>query len=201
MLLPELFLLSCSLGPTVPPKPSVDEQEKLSMIKFEEVLEATANLPHDETRALVREGFFEIIEKYPDSYIAEESYFRLILSYLEDFYPPEEKRAEELYREYFQKYQNPKLGNVINQTMARFYYRTGNWKKLVAFTVPYLRDYVKTGKLSNPLFIFFYSEAKFNMNDLKEARNGYNTLIRHFPGSHEAKISKDRLNVIQSKGF
>jgi tetratricopeptide (TPR) repeat protein len=201
MLLTELFLLSCSLGPTAPPKPSVEEQERLSLKKFEEVLEATANLPQDETRGLVREGFYEIIEKYPDSYLAEESYLRLILSYLEDFYPPEEKKAEELYREYFQKYPNPKLGNPINEYMARFYYRTGNWEKLVVFTVPYLRNYVKTGKLTNPLFMFFYSEAKFNMNDLKEARIGYKTLIRHYPNSHEAKISKDRLNVIQSKGF
>jgi hypothetical protein len=201
MLLSEILLFSCAMAPKAPPKPSVEEQERLSMKKFEEVLEATANLPQSETREMVREGFYEIIDKYPDSYLAEESYFRLIISYLEDFYPPKEKRAEELYREYFDKYPAPKLNNVINDTMVRYYYRTANWEKLVAFTVPYLRSYAETGKLINPLFIFFYSEAKFNLNDLKEARTGYRTLINHFPKSQEARISKDRLKFIESKGL
>lgn len=203
MLLPECFLLSCAVAPPreEPPKLVVEEQDRLSMIKFEEVLEATANLPHDETRPMVREGFYYIIAQYPDSYLAEESYFRLIISYLEDFYPPEEKRAEELYRDYFEKYPKPRLNNAINDTMARHYYRNGKWEKLLAFSVPYLRDYVKTGKLPNPLFIFFYSEAKFNLTDLKEAKTGYKTLIRHFPKSHEARIAKDKLKILQSKGF
>jgi TolA-binding protein len=203
ILFSEFYLLSCAVAPPKeePSEISVEEQDRLSMEKFEELLESTANIPHDKTRPMAREGFYEIIDKYPDSYLAEESYFRLIISYLEDFYPPEEAKAEAIYREYFEKYPKPRLNNAINDTMVRFYYKTGSWEKLVAFSIPYLSDYVKTGTLKAPLFLFFYSEGKFNLNDLKEARIGYKTLIHYFPNSREAKIAKEKLKIIQSKGF
>jgi TolA-binding protein len=202
-----IILLIVSFGPALfscalpvkerPVTLPVEEQEKKSMEKFNEMLEMTANVPRHTVVPQIEQGYYDIISNYPDSYLAEEAYFRLIIMNLEDYYPNRIEKAEELYREYFSKYPKPRLNNAINDTMVRYYYIERHWEKLAAMCIPYLKEYAKTGKLSSPLFIFFYSEAKLYMDDLNEARKGYKILISQFPSSHEAKIARDRLNEIQ----
>lgn len=197
-----LFLYSCATAPppaaVEEPKAEVpalspEEQQAKAKEKFMEMLDLTANVARHTVIADLEKGYIEIINKYPDSYLAEESYWRLIIMNLEDFYPPRTERAEELYREYFRKYPKPQLDNAVNDTMARFYFRMNMWEKLATFCLPFMREYVKTGNLPSPLFMFFYSEAKFQLKEFEEAARGFKILIQRFPDSREALHGRERL--------
>jgi hypothetical protein len=44
--------------------------------------------------------------------------------------------------------------------------------------------------------MFYYAEAKFNLEDLVEAEKAYRIVTRLFPGSHEARIAKEQIREI-----
>ncbi len=49
------------------------------------------------------------------------------------------------------------------------------------------------------MHLFYYSEAKYGLGDIKEAEKGYRTITVLFPQSSEAMVSKKRLEEISSK--
>jgi hypothetical protein len=197
-----LILLSCATPrldekPPEAPKIPPEEQQKLAMVKFKDMLEMTANAERTTILPQIEEGYHTIINKYPDAYLAEESYLRLIMMNIEDYYPYRVERAEQLYKEYFEKYPKPKLNNVINDTMARFYYRTYDWEKLAAFCLPFAKRYAETGELPSPLYMFFYSEAKFMLKEYDEAERGFRIILHRYKGSREAEIGEKKLEAIE----
>ncbi len=71
------------------------------------------------------------------------------------------------------------------------------WGNLIGICSSHIREYIETGELKIPMFMFFYAEAKMSLGDLEEAEKGYRIIIRHSPGSTEARLSKKRLDKIQ----
>jgi tetratricopeptide (TPR) repeat protein len=175
----------------------VEEQEEKSVEAYTDILEMTANVDKLTIVPQLKEKYLELIEDYPDAYFAEESFLRLIELSFRYYDEPNVDAAEHYYMEYFRKYPKPRLDKMMNDTMARSYYRFGFWGRLATFLEPHMMKYARTGKLRGPLYIFFYSEAKFHLQEHAEARKGYQTVIRLFPGSREAAISKERLNKIK----
>lgn len=199
------FLLSCASArkaevqpPMVPEKMPLAEQVAASQRAFEDILEITATGSRDAALPKIEDTYNKIITLYPDAYYAQESYWRLIILNLEDYYPPRVEKAETYFREYMKKYPQPSLKYAVTDTMARFYYQNKDWQKLIDVCTPYITEYIKTGQMMSPLFLFFYSEGKFFLGDYVEANKGYRTLMRVFPGSHEARISERRLEEILS---
>ena len=47
--------------------------------------------------------------------------------------------------------------------------------------------------------MFYYSEAKFRLNDLKEAFRGYEVIVNYFPDSVMARTAKKRMAEINRK--
>jgi|Deesub1362A_J573_1020465.scaffolds.fasta_scaffold00027_9 tetratricopeptide (TPR) repeat protein len=205
-----ILVLSCAavprkevVTPEVPPPPEkklpIAEQEKKSWQTYEEILNMTANVDRRTILPQMEAGYWKIINEYPDTYLAQESYLRLITMNLEDYSPPKIEKAEKLYKEFVEKYPDSRVKMFIDDIMARFYYNSRLWEKLLDFCTPHVKEYLKTGTLKTPLFLFFYSEAKFNLDDLKEAEKGYKIIRRLFPKSMEARISKKRLEEIKKQ--
>jgi TolA-binding protein len=176
----------------------VKEQEEKAMQLFTQVLEDTRELTRPDAMPIIKKGFYETIEKYPDSFLAEESYYRLMTINLREVYPPKEEEAEEIYREYFKNYKNPRIGMTMTSDLARFYYDYQRWEKLAKFTTPFMREYVKSGKYGDTVFIFLYTEAKFYLKDYEEARKGYQIMKKNFAGTRNAEMAEKRLEYIKS---
>jgi hypothetical protein len=117
---------------------------------------------------------------------------------IEDYYPPRTEQAEKYYREFVSKYPNSPLRFAVDDTMGRFYYNNKIWGGLLELCAPYIREYITSGELGGPLFLFFYTEAKFFSGDIVEADKGYRTIIRLFPGSQEARVAGARIEDIRS---
>ena len=68
---------------------SVEDQNKKAFEAFNKILEITEG---SSDRASMREplvaAYREIIEKYPKAYLSQESYWRLVTIYLNDYDPP-----------------------------------------------------------------------------------------------------------------
>lgn len=145
------------------------------------------------------ELYLKIINEYPEVLVAQESFLRLTELYLNVYMPAEEQSAINLYDMYTERYQEPFLKNQIEQIVTSYYYRNGKWKELMTFVSPHIKDFIETEKLDTPSDLFYYSEAKFNLSDYKEAYKGYRIVIKHFPKSSEAKLSKKRIQVIENE--
>jgi len=188
----------------LPPEPIQEEmpaeiQEELSMASFELLLSRTQDLSMKERRPILEKGYYQMIEKFPDSFLSEESHMRLILLYMEQFNPPQVEKAEQIYRDYYQNYPQPRLGRAINETMARSYYNVGEWRRLEEFCVPFVKRYLESKDVNNSLYMYYYSEAKFNQGELLEAERGFRMLSRDFGDSGLGGTARMRLEDIAIK--
>ncbi len=204
-----LLVFSCAAPPKKavieePAKPPeeklpVEVQNEKAMAAYEDMLEMT--IEHGKRNVLpqLEESYKNLIASYPDAYLAQESYWRLILMNLEDYNPPRVEQAEQHYKEFLKKYPGSRMKIIIDDAMARFFYKRRLWGSLIGICSSHVREYIETGELEIPIFMFFYAEAKMGLDDLKEAKKGYKIIIRHSPGSTESKLSKKRLDEIKNR--
>lgn len=142
--------------------------------------------------------YLEIVNNYPKAAISHESYWRLVLIYLNDYEPPDFEKTEDIYGRFVTKYPDSPFRNEIDDTITVNYVRNRKWENLLRFYTPAVKRYIETNKLSRPNGMFYYSEAKLNLGDLTEAEKGYKIVIALFPGSRESKMSQQRLDVIRN---
>ncbi len=198
---------SCKTAPVSSPFPETapvpetaklpeQQQQELALQGYTELLERTARMTRVEKRDIMVKGFEDVMLKYPDSSYAHESYFHLVRHYLYNYDTPLEKEAEEVYRRYFETYEDTLLENTLNLEMAKYYYQFNRLDRLVAFTIPFMQEYVRTGKMRDGLFLFYYSEAKFLLKDYNESLRGYVTYARLYPGNDLKEFVQKRLKEI-----
>ena len=98
---------------------SIEEQRKQAYDILKEILllsdspERKAKLP--EIKALYR----EIIDKYPDLGLAQESYMRLVLLAKEENTQAGDAEAESIYNEFLQKYPDSRLQRIIENELKK----------------------------------------------------------------------------------
>ncbi|MDA8168752.1 MAG: hypothetical protein M0Z59_03520 [Nitrospiraceae bacterium] len=175
------------------------EQEKLAFKAFNNILNLTVDKPRQQILPDLEKAYHDIINNYPDTYIAQESYLHLIEMDLDDFNPRRIDDAMHLYREYEQRYPDFKFGAVIQDKLARFFYENRLWGDLMQIIRPTIANYIKTGKINGPFFLFLYAEDKLNTGDRVEAEKGYKTVIQYFSASTEARLSRGRLEEMKKK--
>jgi hypothetical protein len=98
LLLSAFMFFSCATPPKeeAPVAPPVEEklpievQVKKSQEKFEEILELTADVKRRDVLPQMEVRYHELVSKYPDTYLAEESYWRLIKMNMSDYVPTHE---------------------------------------------------------------------------------------------------------------
>lgn len=185
---------------TVPEKKKIatEEQEKKAMGVFNKILDITSEAGERQEALPKMEVLYEeIIDNYPDVQIAEESYWRLIAILVEEFKPPKVEKAEKLYGEFSKKYPGSNMRFNIDQTLGQFYYSSKLWDRLLRFCSPQVKRFIQTGKLEGPYYLYMYSEAKFNLNDIVEAEKGYKIVLEFFPKTKEGYAANKRLKEIQ----
>ncbi|UCG79375.1 MAG: hypothetical protein JSV21_06015 [Nitrospirota bacterium] len=176
---------------------SFEEQQKLAFEKFNEILEVSQEGDRLDQLGKMAGLYIEIINEYPDAHLAQESCMRLISLYLIDYNPPKEKEAIELDIYHRSRYPDSPLRNAIEDTVMRYFYKKGEWKELQEYVTPHIKDFIKTGELRTPVHLFYYSEAKFNLNDYKEAYKGYKIIIKRFPKSRDTSVAVKRIGTIK----
>lgn len=175
-----------------------EEQGKMAFEIFNEIYKVTEGV--EDRQAMlpkIEAKYQEIVDNYPDATLAEESYLRLIAINIQEFKPLRPERAEKLYQDFISRYPDSLLMISAEQMIGQYYYMNKMWSKLLKIFTPQVKQYIKTGKLSSPYHVFMYSEAKFNLGDIKEAEKGYKIVIEFFPQTREGKVSKHKLNDIQ----
>jgi hypothetical protein len=93
------------LGPT--------EQKEQAYEIFKEILVLSDSPDRQRNLPEIKQRYREIINKYPDVGLAQESYLRLVLLAKEEKNESGNKEAEQLYQEFLQKYPDSKLKKVI----------------------------------------------------------------------------------------
>lgn len=178
----------------------IEEQEKGAMKVFNDILEMSMENERLFILPQIAAKYEELITEYPDSKVAEEVHWRLLRIYIVDMRPANEENGERTYKAFKSGYPNSKWMPMAEDSMARFYYNIHKWDKLLLITTPSVVDYIKTGTLKNPMFLFLYSESKFFSNDDTEAEKGFLTVLQHFKdNTYESKVSKERLQAIKSR--
>jgi tetratricopeptide (TPR) repeat protein len=142
-----------------------------------------------------------IITEYPDAPLTQESYWRLIKIYLEEYSPPALKKAEELYKEFSMRYPDSIFRNMVIETMSRGYYNAGRWKELLEISLPIFDRYVKDGIRPGPLILLMYSEANFRLGHAEEAKKGYEIAIKLYPALKNNREVKERLDELNREEF
>jgi len=176
--------------------PTLREQESLEI--FTEILDLIESSEDRQTvLPQVEELYDKIIREYPDTPLAQESYWRLITIYIEDYSPPEFEKAEIRYAEFIEKYPNSILRGMVEETLGKSYYKHAKWNKLLEFCTPAFKDYLEKGKHPRASLIFMYSEANYNLGNLKEAEKGYKIVAELFPKLMVGKRSKAMLEKMK----
>jgi len=176
---------------------SKEEQQKRSVELFRRIFDLSRSNDRPAHLNQMMDLYYQIIEHYPDAPLAQESYWRLIEICFKDFQPPKKDKALSLYKEFQGRYPDSPLKNVVNFTMTRLLYLNGFWNDLLAFTSPGKEDFSNPKASRSPLPIFFYSEAKFHLNDFQEASRGYRAILEYFPDSHMAVTAGKRMEDIK----
>jgi hypothetical protein len=202
-----MVLLAFSCAPKIkeplpspePPgkKLSANEQNTLAMLEYEEILEKITGRGKHNMLPELEESYRDVISRYPEAYLAQESYWRLVEMNLINYNPPRLDKAEQIRNEFLAKYPNSRMTRIIDDSLVRFYHRKKYWKRLLNICSYYARKYMETKKLESPLFMFYYAEAKLNLKDFVEAEKAYRIVTRLFPGSHEARIAKEQIREIK----
>ncbi len=180
---------------------SVQRQQEQAFRIFNRILEVRRGAKTLEEAVRKTEPMYlEIINEYPDAPIAQESCLRLIELYLRDYNPPAVEKAEEIYRTFQKRYNQPFLKDRIEKTFTRFYYANRMWDRIIELNKKRIRKFINTGRLDDPYYLLVFSDARYYTGKVSEAVKGYRWIIQKFPQSHEAKLSEKRLELILREG-
>jgi outer membrane protein assembly factor BamD (BamD/ComL family) len=175
-----------------------EEQEAKVFELFNEILRLSMQGRSTNRDAIV-DLYKTIIIEYPDAPLAQEGYLRLIEMYLREFQPPEKARALHLYKWFKERYPESPAGPKIEQTITAFLYRSEDWEEILSLCRPYIKEFIETGEMESSFYMYLYSEAKYHLKDYKEAYKGYKIIISRFPGSSEARLSENRIMMIEKQ--
>ena len=162
--------------------PTSTEEEIKSLEVFTSVLELIEST--DDRKSVlpkIEELYDNIIRQYPEAPLAQESYWKLITIYVEDYSPPAYDKAEMKYNEFLKKYPQSHLKGFIEDTLGNSYYKNADWNGLLKLTTPAYQEYLEKGKQPKASMVFMYAEANYNMGNIEEAKKGYEIVSELFP--------------------
>jgi hypothetical protein len=187
------------LPETVKKEPTRTENEKKSLETFMEILHITRST-NDRQSILPRiESLYtQVINDYPETPLAQESYWRLITIYLNDYSPPDYEKATALYKAFIRKFTHSPVRGFIEDDMGRSYMKHDEWNRLLTLCTPAYRKYIDEGIVPRPSLIYMYAEANFALGNMYEAAKAYESVTDMFPGLHVGRKSAKRLEKIRS---
>jgi len=170
------------------------EEEQKSLEVFNQILELVESTDNRKAVLPRIEGIYrDIIKEYPQTPLAQESYWKLITIYLNDYSPPEYEKSEDLYREFLKKYPKSVLKIIVTTTIANSYYKNKEWKGLTALCAPILNNYNAGGGSPNALLMYMCADADFYLGNLDNAERTYKDIIKQFP---KARVGQKAMKMI-----
>ena len=98
-------------------KLSPAEQKEQAYAIFKQILELSDAPERQKNLPQIKKLYREIIDKYPEVGLAQESYLRLVLLAKQERTESGDKEAEELYQEFADKYPDSRLRKVIENEL------------------------------------------------------------------------------------
>jgi tetratricopeptide (TPR) repeat protein len=179
---------------------SVEEQRKRGLEKFNEILTVRQSLRYRKDALPEMENLYlELIDKYPDAPIAQESYWKLVESYVKDYSPPRYDEAEELYTRLVRDYPQSFFRKMVERTLGVRLRINKEWERLLRISTPAYREYIEKGTKPLPLMIFSYAESNFWLGNYEESEKAFKVLIEEFPRQSESRLPEARIKYIRSK--
>jgi tetratricopeptide (TPR) repeat protein len=176
---------------------SLEEQIRLSSKEFIKIYELSQGKDRSANLEQIITLYYRIINQYPDAPLAEESYWHLIKIMLNEFQPARKSEALELYNTFVANSPDSFLINIAADSLMRFYYRNKLWHDLLEMTAPYINEMKTVAVLETPVPIFLYAEASYHLDDLQEAARGYELILKYFPDTLMARITRPRMVEIK----
>lgn len=173
------------------------DQEDRAFEEFEKVLKIIESSDRASALPRIEAAYRNVMNKFPGSKAAQESYWRLLSLYVNDYNPPHYEEAEDLYADFGATYPESPYRSLLEETLTGSYYRNAQWEKLLSFYTPVIRKFIETGSLQSSEAMFLYSEAKLNLRDFSEAGKGYRIIISFFPDSKESMKARQRLKQLE----
>lgn len=182
-------------------KPQVYTKAQIETLDiFTQILEIYENAASRQEAAQKAEVLYaRIINEYPQTPLAQESYWKLITLTVRDFSPPDFEKAEKLYNEFMVKYPGSILKNAVQQTLIQSYNRYAEWGRMIKLCAPAFMEYKKGSKEPAPLILYMYAEANYRLGNIAEAEEGYKATLKLYPKISYAMKAKKRLDEIGKK--
>lgn len=180
-------------------KPQVYTKEQRETLDiFEQILEIYENAENKQAAAQKAEVLYaRIIYEYPDTPLAQESYWKLITVAVRDYSPPDYRKAETYYSEFIKKYPDSVLKNAVEQTLINSYVKNAEWERLLKFCTPAFIEFKETGNEPTPLVLFMYSNANYRLGNIINAKEGFKAALKLYPNISYGKMAKKRLEEIE----
>jgi tetratricopeptide (TPR) repeat protein len=203
-----LFISACATAPKkeeaypgqINKTMSVEEQRKKGLEKFDEILTVRQSLRYRQDALPGMEKLYlELIDQYPDAPIAQESYWKLVESYVKDYSPPRYDEAEELYTRLVRDYPQSFFKKMVERTLGVRLRISKEWERLLRISTPAYREYIEKGTKPLPLMIFSYAESNFWLGNYEESEKAFKVLIEEFPRRSESRLPEARIKYIRSK--
>lgn len=181
------------------PALSVEEQNRAAFDAFNRILELKGEREGAAVLPELEAAYQDIIARYPETHLAQESHLRLMLLYLTDLNPPAFAKADNLRAAFVLRYPDSPMQGILDRTLAESYHNHEQWERLLRLYTPSIRRSIETGAFTRVFDIFMYAEAKFGLHDLVEAEKGYKIVISGFPETREGSLAQKRLEEIQTR--
>ncbi len=165
------------------------EDEKKSFEIFSEIFKITRST-RDRQSVLPRiEALYkQIIRNYPETPLAQESHWKLIRIYVNEYSPPDYEKAEMLYHDFLKTYHKSPLQSVVADTLGRSYVKHAEWSRLLTLCSPAYRGYIEKKITPQASLMFMYAEANYNLGKMEVAEKAYSTVSELFPELMVGKI-------------
>jgi TolA-binding protein len=184
--------------PAKAPPTAYTKEQKETLDIFTQILDIYENAESRQAAAKDAEVLYaRIINEYPGTPLAQESYWKLITVAVRDYRPPDFEKAEVYYREFKVKYPDSVLKNAVDQTLINSYVRHKEWARLQEFCTPAVMQYKEQGNKISPLVLFMYAEANYRLDSIREAEEAYEIVLKMYPSISFGKRAKKRLKEIR----
>ena len=170
------------------------EQEKGSLMVFTELLDLIESTSDRKSiLSKIEKLYNKIIRGYPEAPLAQESYWKLITLYIEEYSPPSYEKAEALYNEFISKYPGSVFKGYMVETIGRSYYRNAGWDKLLEICGTVFRVDVEQCKKTRASVLFMFTEANNYLGKMSYAEKGYKIGDEKFRKLNQGVKSKSML--------
>ena len=144
--------------------------------------------------------YMDIIKKYPETPLAQESHWRLINIYINDYSPPDYDKAESVYHDFLKNNHDSPLKGVVEDTLGRSYVEHAEWNRLLTLSSPSYSGYIEKKITPKASLMFMYAEANYNLGNIKQAEEAYSIVSDLFPELMVGKKSKSMIEKIAKTG-